>query len=76
MDLNTYFKTHGDRGRLAADLRVSPDYLWQIATGWDNRKASPKLALRIESATGGAVSRHDLRPDIFGPAPTQQGEAA
>lgn len=30
------------------------------------RKASPLLALRIEAATGGVVSRAVLRPDLWG----------
>lgn len=33
--------------------------------------------LPIERATGGAVTRYELRPDVFGPAPVPQaGEAA
>ncbi len=33
--------------------------------------------LPIETATQGRVTRHDLRPDIFGPAPqASSGEAA
>lgn len=44
-------------------------------SGWYDRKKVPvERVLAIESATG--VSRHDLRPDVFGPAPAQQGEAA
>lgn len=39
-------------------------YLTHIANG--HRKPSFKLTHRIEKATGGKVSRHDLRPDIFG----------
>ena len=42
-------------------------YLWQLARG--HRKASHALARMIESATDKAVTVHDLRPDIFGPAP-------
>lgn len=29
----------------------------------------PEWGPFIEAATGGGVTRHDLRPDIFGPAP-------
>lgn len=44
-------------------------------SGWYDRKKVPvERVLAIEAATG--VSRHDLRPDVFGPAPAQQGEAA
>jgi DNA-binding transcriptional regulator YdaS (Cro superfamily) len=35
---------------------------------WMNgkRPVSPKYCLRIEKVTGGAVTRYELRPDIFG----------
>ena len=41
---------------------------------WVNRgnPVPAEFVLAIETATG--VSRHDLRPDVFGPAP--EGEAA
>ena len=44
-----------------------------VETG--RRQPSTDLAKRIEALTG--ISRHDLRPDIFGPAPSQgKAEAA
>lgn len=49
---------------VAAQAGTTPAYLWQIATGV--RKASPKLAKAIEAATGGKVSKRELRPDIWG----------
>lgn len=30
----------------------------------------------IEEITGGQVTRHDLRPDVFGPAPNQEARDA
>jgi DNA-binding transcriptional regulator YdaS (Cro superfamily) len=53
--------------RLAAAVQSKPIYLWQLARG--HRRPSPVLALSIERATARAVTRHDLRPDIYGPAP-------
>lgn len=41
-------------------------YLIQIAGG--HSSPSPKLAKRIEDATKGAVTRGELRPDVFGEA--------
>jgi DNA-binding transcriptional regulator YdaS (Cro superfamily) len=35
-----------------------------IAKG--HKQAGPKLAQSIETATGGEVTRKDLRPDIYG----------
>jgi len=33
------------------------------------------MALAFEKATGAAISRHDLRPDIFGAAPARKEDA-
>jgi len=30
------------------------------------------LARRLDEESDGAVSRHDLRPDVFGPAPDRE----
>jgi DNA-binding transcriptional regulator YdaS (Cro superfamily) len=51
MDLLTYINDTSRRQRLADELGKSPDYLWQIATGWKGRKSSPDLAMDIEDAT-------------------------
>lgn len=32
----------------------------------------PSAAIDIENALHGEITRHDLRPDIFGPAPTKE----
>ena len=56
---------------LAGQLGVSPQAVNQWVRGV--RPVPPRLAIAIEAATG--VSRHDLRPDVFGPAP-EKGEAA
>lgn len=34
-----------------------------------------ELAVPIEAALKGAVTRHELRPDIFGPPPAQDAAA-
>lgn len=54
---------------VAAEANTKPVYLRQIAYG--HRKPSHGLAKAIEKATNGAVTVHDLRPDIFGPAPRE-----
>jgi len=53
------------RAQLAEAVGCSPDYLWQVATGWRGKRASPDLAKKIEVATSGAVTRASLRPDIW-----------
>jgi DNA-binding transcriptional regulator YdaS (Cro superfamily) len=65
MTLTDYIADMARREALADALDSSPDYLWQIATNWRGRKASPALAQRIEAATDGAVSKSTLRPDIW-----------
>lgn len=49
---------------IARLLGVSPQAVSQWVSGL--RPVPPRHAIAIEAATG--VSRHDLRPDVFGPA--------
>lgn len=45
-------------------------------SGWRKRGQVPaERCLAIEQATAGAVTRHDLRPDVFGVASTDLQEA-
>ncbi len=57
---------------VAKGAECSPATLYMIALG--HKPASAKLAGRIEQATFGKVTRHDLRPDIFGPAPANSDQ--
>lgn len=51
---------------LAARIGVAP----AVIGNWKLRKSVPaERCLRIEAATGGKVTRYDLRPDVFGEAP-------
>lgn len=54
-------ESRGRSTELASKLGVSAAYLSQIANGY--RKASPAMAVQIETATGGKVSRRDSRPE-------------
>lgn len=69
MNLADYAKTPEQRALLARAVGSDPQYMWQLVTGWRGKRPSPELARRIESATNGAVSRYELRPDIFGTRP-------
>lgn len=66
MDLLTYIADIPRRQSLAAALNTSPDYLWQMATGWRGKRPSPELAIQIEQVTEGLVTMKELRPDIQG----------
>lgn len=43
-------------------------------SNWRTRNSGvpAERCIAIEQATDGAVTRYDLRPDIFGPAPTAE----
>ncbi len=57
----------GGQKALADLLSIHPALVSQWATG--RRPVAAHHVLAIEAATG--VSRHDLRPDVFGPASEQ-----
>ena len=65
MNLSDYFKSdiRGAKSEMAEHLRITPTWLSLIISG--KRQASPVLALALEEATGGLVTRQELRPDIF-----------
>lgn len=51
-------------------LNITQPAIHKWMTG--KSKPSAKHAIAIERATKGAVTRYDLRPDVFGPAPESQ----
>lgn len=66
----------GNQSRLARSIQTKPQNIWW----WLHKtKTVPaEFVLDIERATGGAVTRHDLRPDLYPPdeAPLPPREAA
>ena len=66
MQLEKYFegKPRGTKVAMARALGISKVWLSILIAG--THKASPELCVRIEKYTDGAVSRFNLRPDIFG----------
>ena len=69
MDLKKYFADdpRGAKAEMAEHLGITPTWISLIISG--KRLASPKLAIAIELATGGLVTRQNLRPDLFGYPP-------
>lgn len=65
MTLAEYFKSdiRGAKAEMAEHLKITPTWISLVISG--RRKASPVLALALEKATGGLVTRQELRPDIF-----------
>ncbi len=63
----------GSQAELARRIggTIKQPHVW----GWLHRGARQVPAehcAAIERATAGAVSRYELRPDVFGPAPEQE----
>mgnify|MGYP000468095846 CR=1 FL=1 len=66
MKLKDYFDQTGETySALGQRVEASSQNIGRIVRGL--RQASPALALRIERATDGAVTRQELRPDIYPP---------
>lgn len=61
--LERLFKATATMTNLAVKLGITP----QTVSGWSD--IPPEHCLAIEKITG--ISRHELRPDIYGPAKEQ-----
>lgn len=55
----------GGVSALARRIGVSP----QVVANWRARGVPPGRVLAIEEASNGVVTRHELRPDVFGNPP-------
>ena len=55
----------GSQVELASRLSVSVQAVNQVVNG--ARPLPARWAITIEEATNGAVTRYELRPDVFGP---------
>lgn len=64
----------GGPAKLARELGVSASLVSQWASG--HRPVAARHVLLIERACAGAVTRHDLAPEVFGPSPGDKQEAA
>jgi DNA-binding transcriptional regulator YdaS (Cro superfamily) len=66
MNLQMYFseEPRGAKIEMARHLGISADWMSKLIA--QKVKPSPVLARAIEDATGGLVTRKDLRPDLFG----------
>jgi DNA-binding transcriptional regulator YdaS (Cro superfamily) len=58
----------GGQTGLARRLKVSQGLVWQWVAG--RLPVAAKRCLPIEDATGGKVTRYQLRPDVFGAPPS------
>lgn len=68
MTLDEYVsQERGLQNQLARLLKISPVLISQWAGG--SRRVPAERCLPIEEATNGAVTRYELRPDVFGKSP-------
>ena len=65
MTLIEYFKSEpkGSIGEMAAYLGITQT--WMSLLVHEHRRPSAELAVKLEKATQGLVSRGELRPDLF-----------
>lgn len=62
---------HGSQVKLAKEAGCSQQYIsWLLS---DAKQISAEMAVAFERATNCAITRNDLRPDIFG-APASKKE--
>lgn len=66
MNKKTYWKglTPSEKEALADKLKVTKTYLSDLFN--NSKKASTSLCKKIEKATDGQVTKHSLRPDVWG----------
>lgn len=65
MTLTEYFSSSDDKPEaLAVRIGVSRGQVFRYISG--ARRVPGERAKAIEAATGGLVTRHELRPDLFG----------
>ena len=61
-------EVHGSQVKLANAIGCSQQYIsWLLS---EAKQISVEKALQVEKATGGEITRHDLRPDVFGKSET------
>lgn len=72
MDAKAFYEEYGkdEAERVALAAETTLDYFKQIMYG--NRLPGHGLAKRLETESGGRMTRNDLRPDIFGTAEQTQ----
>lgn len=64
MKLSKYLSSQKvSQTELARRVGVSQGMVWQWLNGV--RQVSAEKVLTVEEATGGMVSRHEIRPDIY-----------
>jgi DNA-binding transcriptional regulator YdaS (Cro superfamily) len=61
--INKAIKIAGSQTELARLSKISQAAIWKMAKG--HSRCSGESAVKIEKALNGAITRHELRPDLF-----------
>lgn len=61
MNLKNYLKEHDTQTGLALKLNITQGAIYQ----WMLRSVPANRVLELERISGGLMSRHELRPDIY-----------
>lgn len=65
--VETAISLYGSQAKLAEKVGCSQQYIsWLLSE--PSRRISAEMALAFERATDGKLSKHEMRPDIFGAA--------
>jgi DNA-binding transcriptional regulator YdaS (Cro superfamily) len=71
--LTSAVKRAGSEEKLGKALGYTQHAIWRARRVG---RVSPEMASKIHDWSGGFISKHDLRPDLFGPASSKEGAAA
>ena len=74
MTHSTFSKLLDNRGIRNVDLARAAKVDRATVTRWVNRRVPAERVLQIESLTG--ISRHEIRPDIYGAKPQPERMAS
>jgi len=64
---------YGSQAKLAEAMGCSQQLVSQLLK--EEIGITAETAMKIDAATNGSVSKHDLRPDVFGPVPREASAA-
>ena len=76
MNIETWIQQQPSRMEGYRALAQASGCAWQSIQKWlFAGRVPPERCLAIEKATGGKVTRYELRPDVFGDPPARQRSA-
>ncbi len=68
--LEKIIKRAGSKSAVARHCKVVPP----AVAYWVKTRIPANRAVQLEQISGGEITRHDLRPDLFGPKPRARAQ--